>query len=623
MRVRLDLSAVALVLVACGGGAIDAASVGVGGAGGASGAGGAGGGGGSAGGDPCAVAAESLPPVVPHTPRWAFEPWISKDISDTDDTYAFVAGFQDRDIPVGVVVLDSPWETSYNSLVPNDVRYHDFTKLVSDMRAKGVRVVLWITPQVNSVSYDFEAGGDTYKGPSPNLDEGTTCGFFINDGDEIQWWKGKGSSVDFLNPRAAAWWHRQQNLVLDAGISGWKLDFGDSYVRTKEVKTAAGTVPHQTWSEAYYHDFLAYGLARRGKEEFVTLTRAWDVSYDFEGRFFARKEDAPLAWMGDNRRDFVGLKDALREMMKSAAAGYVALGSDVGGYLDLDDVTRAPVPASMEVFLRWTALGALSPFFQLHGRANLTPWTVPERVDESVATWHYWGTLHHELVPFFYSLSEEGHASGVSITRPVGDEASWENDFRFHLGEALLVAPITAEGGVRDITLPSGASYWDFWAPMGDAIAGGTTLTAYSLPVQGRQPLFVREGAIVPMTIASDVTSIGTKAHAGATTVLVYPGAATSQFLIHDEDGATTTLSATKSTAITVTLSRATTPVWLRIRSDAGASGATVDGVALPSLSTTDLDAASSGFRWEATSRSAWVKLGASAAKRTVSVTVP
>jgi hypothetical protein len=58
------------------------------------------------------VAAPALPAPPRHTPRWAFEPWISKDISSTDDTYAFVSGFQDRGIPVGAVVLDSPWETN-------------------------------------------------------------------------------------------------------------------------------------------------------------------------------------------------------------------------------------------------------------------------------------------------------------------------------------------------------------------------------------------------------------------------------------------------------------------------------------------------------------------------------
>src|SRR3954468_18623224 len=78
------------------------------------------------------VGLDSDPQTLPrYTPRWAFEPWISKDISTGPDTYAFVDGFRARDIPVGVVVLDSPWETNYSTLIPNPNRYPEFPKMVS------------------------------------------------------------------------------------------------------------------------------------------------------------------------------------------------------------------------------------------------------------------------------------------------------------------------------------------------------------------------------------------------------------------------------------------------------------------------------------------------------------
>ena len=269
---------------------------------------------------PCTVdAAAADVPVAPlHTPRWAFEPWISKDISTTDDTYAFVDGFRSRDIPVGAVVLDSPWETQYSTFAPNPVRYHDFDRLVSDMHGRGVRVVLWTTQLVNQSSYDLEMGGDTYVGASPNFDDGLRCGFFVEDGRLFNWWKGRGAGVDFFNPRALGWWHAQQDRVLDAGIDGWKLDFGDSYVDPAQLHTAQGVQDHQAYSEAYYRDFRNYAVSRRGPE-FTTMVRAWDQSYQFSGRFFARREDAPIAWMGDNRRDWVGLEDALDELLLAYA----------------------------------------------------------------------------------------------------------------------------------------------------------------------------------------------------------------------------------------------------------------------------------------------------------------
>src|SRR5512147_2182253 len=70
-------------------------------------------GGGAPDAETCSFDAGTIEPIATppiHTPRWAFEPWISKDISARDDTFAFVQGFADHDIPVGVVVLDSPWE---------------------------------------------------------------------------------------------------------------------------------------------------------------------------------------------------------------------------------------------------------------------------------------------------------------------------------------------------------------------------------------------------------------------------------------------------------------------------------------------------------------------------------
>jgi len=91
-----------------------------------------------------AAAEAPLPEPEPepelHTPRWAFRPWISKDISDRDDTLEFVQGFLDRDIPIGTVVLDSPWETHYNTFIPSPTRYPDFPGLIASLREDDVHI---------------------------------------------------------------------------------------------------------------------------------------------------------------------------------------------------------------------------------------------------------------------------------------------------------------------------------------------------------------------------------------------------------------------------------------------------------------------------------------------------
>ncbi len=516
------------------------------------------------------VGTDADPQTLPrYTPRWAFEPWISKDISNGPDTYAFVDGFRARDIPVGVVVLDSPWETNYSTLIPNPNRYPEFPKLVSDMKERGVRVVLWTTAMINESSFDAETGGDRYVGPAPNYGVAKRNGYFVNEGALETWWKGQGAGVDFFNPGAVKWWRAQQDPLLEVGVAGFKLDFGESYITRQPLKTAAGEKTLQEYSEAYYRDFLTHGLKRRGREEFLTMVRPYDKSYVFEGRFFARPEHAPVGWVGDNRRDWIGLADALDEMFISARAGYVVLGSDVGGYLDIDDVDNSiRVPFSQVNFVRWVAVGAMCPFMQLHGRGNLAPWTVMDRTDETVATYRYWAKLHHQLVPFMFSLAEAAYAGGPVPMQPVGELASWPGDYRYVLGEAFLVAPILDDTGVRDVPLPAGARWIDWWS--GAVQMGGTTLSAYDSTDRSRIPLFVKEGAVIPLEVGDDSTGLGSASSAGRLTVLAYPSTVRSSFVLHELDGLTTELSAVRdSTHTTLTLSRASRPLVARIWTDA------------------------------------------------------
>jgi alpha-glucosidase (family GH31 glycosyl hydrolase) len=510
------------------------------------------------------------PPEPPlYTPRWAFQPWISKDISDTDDTRAFVQGFHDRDIPVGVVVLDSPWETQYNTFVPNPTRYHDFGTLLNDLHGQGIRLVLWITQMVNQASFDAEMGGDHYNGPSPNFEEGKQRGYYVNQGAVYLWWKGQGAGLDFFNRDARAWWHRQQDPLLSQGIDGWKLDFGESYITDLPLQTAAGPQPLQPYSEAYYRDYLSYAVLRRGRE-FATLVRPYDVSYNFAGRFFARKEDAPVAWVGDNRRDWIGLQDALDEIFRSAQAGYQVLGSDVGGYLDKDDqdLTGPTIPFDTLVFARWTAVGALCPFMQLHGRANIAPWTVPDHVDETVALYRYWAKLHSALVPFFYSLARQGPAAGTTIVRPVGDMSTWPGDYRYQLGDAFLVAPLLDASGARAVDLPAGAHWYDWFHPDAPPLTGGQTVPAGQPLPWDQVPLYVREGALVPLEVVDDANGLGTIASSGALTLLAYPGAAPSHFTLEEEDDSHTDfdLQALPSGGATLQASRARLPLLVRVR---------------------------------------------------------
>lgn len=578
-----------------------------------------------------------LPDPARHTPRWAFTPWISKDISDRADSLDFIAGFRERNIPVGVLVIDSPWDTHYTDFTPNPSRYPEFEAFVDTLHADDVRVVMWVTQMTNRRSFDAEMGGDTYRGAARTWTEGQACDFFVDDGAISMWWKGQGSGVDFFNPRARAWWHEQQRFLLEtAQIDGWKLDFGESYLQAEHddrpLRTAAGEVPFQRYSEEYYRDYLAYGVAQRGRD-FLTMVRPWDVSYDRRGRFHARPEHAPVAWVGDNRRDWVGLIDALDHIHISARAGYVVVGADLGGYLDRNDLDLLEViPFDLEVFQRWTALAAMTPFMQLHGRGNLAPWTVPgtpAEQSETVDIYRYWSWLHQQMVPFWYSITEEAYATSSpgalrSILHPVGEPADWPGDYSYEIGSTFFVAPLVAAGGVREVVLPAGADYFDWWAPAADAIPGGTTIAAYDASERVRLPLFVREGAIVPLDVDNDVTGLGSAASAGQLTVLVWPSVGRTTFALHELDDSVTTITTERGLGSEgqerVAFSPARASTVLRVRAATPASGVNADGRALPVASSREaLDAMSEGYYVDTAARFTWVRIATATAEVTVS----
>ena len=161
---------------------------------------------------------------------------------------------------------------------------------------------------------------------------------------------------------------------------------------------------------------------------------------------------------------------------------------------------------------------------------------------------------------------------------------------------------------MRDVALPSGDDWYDFWNPTADVLPGGQTLAGVDATDWMKVPLYVRRGAIIPLAVDDDATGLGDAASAGHLTVLVYPGAS-STFALHDTDEKITTLGATTAgSTATVTLSRAIAPVLLRVRDDAGFTSVTVDGqAASESVTRADFDSKTAGFWRDIAARSVWV----------------
>ena len=67
----------------------------------------------------------------------------------------WAAGAQTLNAPsYQAIVLDSPWETQYNTWRFNPHQFPDPSGLIARLREAGVRTVVWVTPWVNLESDD-------------------------------------------------------------------------------------------------------------------------------------------------------------------------------------------------------------------------------------------------------------------------------------------------------------------------------------------------------------------------------------------------------------------------------------------------------------------------------------
>ena len=449
-------------------------------------------------------------------PPWSLRPWFwEDDVNTSEAVWDLVDGCRDHDLPLGAVLIDSPWATAYNNFHFDEKRYPNPRGLIDALHRRDIRVVLWMTNVVNTSTDKSDAPGDD----EDLYSIGRTKGYFVNGGAPMRWWKGKGAMIDYTNPEAVAWWHRLMDRALAQGIDGWKVDGAAEMFVLTGRQTSRGTLSLRDYVDLYYRDCLHYG--RRWKPDFVTMVRSVDIANSGgSDQPHAPFDAAPLTWIGDQRHSWTGkgMDEALRSTFRALERGYPLVSSDTGGY-QTDPKHRATMPRLL--FLRWAQWNALTPFFLIGGHDEHRPW----KFDPSfLRTFRRYMWLHQELAPYFYSQHVQASFREGNLMHP------GPGKYEFLVGDALLVAVMTSAEPWREVTFPDGVwrDYWD----NGIEYRGGQTIR---LPVpEDRSPVFVRQGSVVPLDVSNDAVNHGSIASKGWLTLDIYPSPQPLQTTIWD-----------------------------------------------------------------------------------------
>ncbi|MEK8033854.1 alpha-xylosidase [Ideonella sp. DXS29W] len=391
---------------------------------------------------------------APLPPAWSFGLWMTTSFTTQYDEATathFIDEMKRRDLPLSVFHFDCFWmrEFQWCDFEWDRRGFPEPEAMLARLKAKGLRISLWINPYVAQ--------------KSPLFAEGVREGYFLKrQGSGLTWqtdlWQPGMAIVDFTNPAAVAWYQGHLRRLLAMGVDCFKTDFGER-IPSEGVVYHDGSDPvemHNLYALRYNE--VVFDLLRevRGADAVV-----------FARSTYASGQRFPVHWGGDCWSNFESMAESLRGGLSLTACGFAFWSHDIGGF------EGNPPPA---VYKRWIQFGLLSSHSRLHGSSSYrVPWLVDE---ESCDVLRAFTRLKHRLMPYLYAKAIEACDTGVPVMRAMvvehpDDPACATLDRQYHLGESLLVAPVFTESGEVDVYLPGqGAGRWTHLIS-GEQQAGG------------------------------------------------------------------------------------------------------------------------------------------------------
>ncbi|MFC4532001.1 TIM-barrel domain-containing protein [Sphaerisporangium dianthi] len=449
----------------------------------------------------------TCPPALP--PKWAFGSWISSGFfKDSQERVLERARkIRERGIPCDVLHLDCYWQAAghWSDMRWDAESFPDPAAMLATLREQGFATCLWMNPYISHLS--------------PAFPDAAAKGYFLKDQDGETYvadsWHGSYPAcgvLDLTNPEAAAWFADLLRGLLRQGVALFKTDFAEGVPRDAVAHNGmTGTELHNVYS------LLFNDLVSDVTREVNGHGMVWARSSFLGGQRHAAQ------WGGDTYTSYPAMGSTIRGGLSHGLSGVPFWSHDAGGF------TGTPTD---DLYVRWAQFGALSPLVRFHGTTSREPWEFPAVEHLAVEAIR----LRYRLMPYIYSAAVEAARTGAPMMRALcvdhpGDPVAWQADLEYLLGRDLLVAPMTSPEGSRQVYLPDG-EWVDYWTH--ETLRGGRYITV-AKPLD-QIPLFVRRGALIPVTGIRDTVGDGPFTDV---TVVAY-GGGDGQATIRDVDGDTT-----------------------------------------------------------------------------------
>ncbi|MFC4557296.1 TIM-barrel domain-containing protein [Virgibacillus kekensis] len=423
---------------------------------------------------------------TPLPPKWSLGYHQSRySYQSQDEVQKVAALFKKYEIPLDCIFLDIHYMDGYRIFTFDENRFPNINQMISDLKDQGVDVVPIVDPGVKS-DVDYSV----YK-------EGMQKGYFSKylSGEVYhgEVWPGLSAFPDFFQQKVQKWWGHLHGFYTQLGIRGIWNDMNEPSV-FNETKTMDLDVMHNLDGKQISHKegHNLYGIYMskatfEGLQSLLPKTRPFSLTR----AGFAGVQRYSTVWTGDNRSHWEHLEMSLPMTMNLGLSGVAFCGADVGGFSS--DTTP-------ELLIRWTQVGAFSPYFRNHSVQDSIyqePWVFGEETMMSVKKYIQ---LRYRFMPYLYTLFYQTEQTGMPIVRPLvmeypRDSKTFNCSDQVMIGSNLMIAPILRPGQThRAVYFPEGIWY-DFWTE--EKIEGG----AYHLVSADLDtlPIYIKEGTVLPL----------------------------------------------------------------------------------------------------------------------------
>lgn len=417
-------------------------------------------------------------------PKWVFEHWIWEGEGTTQSARQLADDYLANDIPVGAIIIDSPWETDYNTFEWDSTRYPGAQGMIDYFHSRNIKVLCWITGGIDTnihPLWDYGRDHDYF------MKENASSGPAI-----VKWWKPtRCSLIDLYNPDAVAWWKGLMDKTLAYDIDGWKCDGSDfSLYDLQNFKSyfyspyLQGSIPSRNdYSEKYYRLFYDYTRQQLGNNRVVMCRPIDNYGYPFTGSTvaFGPRDISWSNWVGDQDATFDGMKAALNNMYESYAYGYYSFGSDIGGYRTDNGYANG---RSKQLFIRWAQLGAFCGLMENGGGGEHRPWMFDA---ETNGIYKNLVVMRQKyLVGYLMESLKNSVAQNTSLMKFFN-----KSDYSYLLGDDIFVVPVLNSSGAVMVNLPAGNN-WVYLYDKSQVYEGGQSISK-TFPIS-EFPVYLKQG---------------------------------------------------------------------------------------------------------------------------------